>query len=381
MFKKIMLIILSACELFLCYLAFFKKDGSSGGTEQAAYGKELAERYMTDKEKTLYRQVLERVRAISAGEAEMYSDGWELSDTFSEDEGKTAGYKIQYFAEKYAPEYTFWLQHLLLYVFDGYAYLSFNLPYEYISAEYRIPAEQVAAANKALENAKAIAAKYDGKSDYDKVIGYATEICELVEYDHKAADNDEMFDETVAPWRIVNVFDGDPDTNAVCEGYASAFSYLCGLGGVECHRVNGYLKDASGTGYHTWNIVVINGKSYFVDVTGCDLGYSAGEIKRLHPFIMNSVTKSTPEGLEAQNITKSSAYYSLSYTYDDYAMEYLPDDLRTVTEKPYRGKRMLYILMGAVLVCIVLCVLPKRKSKNGVSDNYGEQWNYSNPQK
>lgn len=373
MFKKIMLIILSACELFLCYLAFFKKDGSSGGAEQAAYGTELAERYMTDKEKTLYRQVLERMRTISAGEAEMYSDGWELSDTFSEDEALAAERKIPYFIEKYVPEYTYWLQHISLVIFDDYAYLGFDLPYEYLSEDGVVSPEQLAAANKALENAKSIAAKYDGKSDYNKVIGYATEICELVEYDHKAADNDEVYDETVAPWRIVNVFDGDPQTNCVCEGYAEAFSYLCGLGGVECHRVNGDLKDSSGTGYHTWNIVVINGENYFVDVTGCDLGYSAGEIKRLHPFIMNSVTKSTPEGLEAQNITKNSAYYSLIYTYDEDALEYLPDDLRTVTEKPYRGKRMLFILMGAVLVGIVLCALPKRKHKDA-SDNYGEQW-------
>lgn len=371
MFKKIMLIILSVCELVLCYFAFFKKEKPS--ETPTASGIELAERYMTDKEKTLYRQTLERVRAISAGEAEMYSDGWELSDTFSEDEARTAEDKIRYFIEKYAPEYTYWLQHLLLYVFDGYAYLGFDLSYDYLTEDGFVSPEQLAAANKAIENAKAIAAKYDGKSDYDKVIGYAVEICELVEYDHQAADNDDAFDESVAPWRIVNVFDGDPQTNTVCGGYAEAFSYLCELGGVECHRVNGYLDDkVKEPGYHTWNIVVINGKNYFVDVTGCDLGYSADEIKKLHPFIMNSVTESTPEGLEAQHVTKGISYYSLSYVYDEDAMGFLPDDLRTVSEDPYRSKRMLYILMVAVLICIVLCVVPKRKRKN-VSDNSEQQ--------
>lgn len=367
MFKKIMLIILSVCELVLCYFAFFKKDKPT--ETPAASGVELAERFMTDKEKTLYRQVLKRVRAISAGEAEMYSDGWNLSDTFSKEEQFAAERKISYFVEKYAPEYTYWMQHLSLYVFDGYAYLGFELSYDYLTEDGFVPPEQLAAANKAIENAKAIAAKYDGKSDYDKVIGYAVEICELVEYDHKAADDDDAFDESVAPWRIVNVFDGDPQTNTVCGGYAEAFSYLCGLGGVECHRVNGYLDDKTKEpGYHTWNIVVINGKSYFVDVTGCDLGYSADEIKKLHPFIMNSVTESTPEGLEAKNVTKRISYYSLSYTYDDDALEFLPDDLRTVTEEAYHSKRMLYILMAAVLVGIVLCALPKMKRKD-VSDD------------
>ena len=48
------------------------------------------------------------------------------------------------------------------------------------------------------------------------------------------------------PWQLVYVFDGDPSTNVVCEGYAKAFQYLCDLtrfdGDVTCRTVSGTMN-------------------------------------------------------------------------------------------------------------------------------------------
>ena len=49
---------------------------------------------------------------------------------------------------------------------------------------------------------------------------------------------------------------------ALCEGYAKAFSYLCNKAGIENMIVTGYTNEA-----HMWNMVKVNGNWYHVDVT------------------------------------------------------------------------------------------------------------------
>ncbi len=70
----------------------------------------------------------------------------------------------------------------------------------------------------------------------------------------------------------------------VCETYAEAFDYLCGVFGVECLTVVGDAGTAeSGYGPHAWNIVRVgegeNAKWYPIDVTWDD-GYGEGWIGR-----------------------------------------------------------------------------------------------------
>ena len=125
-----------------------------------------------------------------------------------------------------------------------------------------------------VTNAKAIVSAYQGKSDYEKLLGYSKEICDLVEYDDYAADNDDT--PYGDPWQLINVFDENPATNVVCEGYSKAFKYLCDLSKfnspkVECYLVTGTLGGGTGAGAHMWNIVTMeNGKNYLVDVTNSD---------------------------------------------------------------------------------------------------------------
>lgn len=57
------------------------------------------------------------------------------------------------------------------------------------------------------------------------------------------------------------------DGFAQCEGYASAFDYLCSLADIDCFTVTG----TNPTGYpHAWNMVKLEGKWYNVDCTWDD---------------------------------------------------------------------------------------------------------------
>lgn len=131
------------------------------------------------------------------------------------------------------------------------------------------PAKVAAAATKAAE----IVDKYASASDYEKLAGYKDEICALVDYNHAAAGDDST--PYGDPWQMIDVFDGEPATKVVCEGYAKAFQYLCDLGGLDCYTVTGQMGGGTGAGPHMWNIVRLDGKSYLVDVTNSDTG-SAG---------------------------------------------------------------------------------------------------------
>lgn len=143
--------------------------------------------------------------------------------------------------------------------------------------KFTVNPEKIEAAAKAAENAKAIVEKNKNKSDYDKLKAYKDAICELVTYNHEAIDNsDTPYGD---PWQLIYVFDNDPATNVVCEGYSKAFQYLCDLSSftdktVRCAQVTGELSveysDETSSGDHMWNIVTIGGKSYIVDVTNCD---------------------------------------------------------------------------------------------------------------
>lgn len=121
--------------------------------------------------------------------------------------------------------------------------------------------------------AQAIVDQYAGRSDYEKLLGYKNEICALVDYNHAAADNDST--PYGDPWQIIYVFDGDKNTNVVCEGYAKAFQYLCDLSAFNdavCYTVTGTMSGGTGAGSHMWNIVTLEGENYLVDVTNSDSG-------------------------------------------------------------------------------------------------------------
>ncbi len=135
------------------------------------------------------------------------------------------------------------------------------------------------ALSDAVVNARAIIDRYAADSDYDKLSAYRDEICDLASYNHAAAD-DNNNTPYGNPWQMIWVFDGDPNTTVVCEGYSKAFQFLCDNSNFQSDDiyaicVSGPLYTSSGSGGHMWNIVHMeDGYNYLVDVTNCDTGHA-----------------------------------------------------------------------------------------------------------
>ena len=130
------------------------------------------------------------------------------------------------------------------------------------------------AVTAAADNAQAIVTQYANASDLDKLTGYKDTICDRTSYNHEAADDDDT--PYGDPWQLVWVFDGDADTQVVCEGYSKAFQYLCDLtdfddDAITVITVTGDMVGATGAGRHMWNIAHMDdGENYLIDVTNCD---------------------------------------------------------------------------------------------------------------
>ncbi|MBQ3252602.1 MAG: hypothetical protein IJB02_05125 [Oscillospiraceae bacterium] len=120
----------------------------------------------------------------------------------------------------------------------------------------------------AAKKSSAIVAKYADASDYEKLLGYKNEICNLVTYDYDAAEGG-YFSADNDPWQLIHVFDGNTATNVVCEGYSKAFMYLCEQtafdGDISCITVSGVMG-----GPHMWNVVSVSDRNYLVDVTNSE---------------------------------------------------------------------------------------------------------------
>lgn len=145
------------------------------------------------------------------------------------------------------------------------------------SDPYSVDMEKTGAIRTAVENARQIVSEAAGMSDYYKLNYYKEQICDRVEYDHEAARNGDNHS-THNPWNLVYVFDNDPTTNVVCEGYSEAFQYLAEQtsfksNAIKVYSVTGTMGGGTGAGGHKWNIVHMDDdKNYLADITNSDSG-------------------------------------------------------------------------------------------------------------
>ena len=164
---------------------------------------------------------------------------------------------------------------------EGYAELEALTVYMTVSQEYRdndqykvdgaLYGQNV---KPALQNARRIIEENEGKSNYERLKAYKNEICGLTGYNYAAA-NEENNTPYGNPWQMIWVFDGNNETNVVCEGYSKAFQYLNdhSAGSAKVISVTGTLIGRDSSGGHMWNIAAMeDGKNYLVDVTNCDSG-------------------------------------------------------------------------------------------------------------
>lgn len=151
---------------------------------------------------------------------------------------------------------------------------NFEVADAYAGGRYKVNTDNAQRVEHAVEKAALIVSGASGLLDYEKLVNYKENICDLVEYDYSALDSSVLYGD---PWQVINVFDEDPDTNVVCEGYSKAFKYLCDLtdfdSDIRCVTATGTMSGGTGAGSHMWNIVTMeNGLNYLVDVTNCDSG-------------------------------------------------------------------------------------------------------------
>lgn len=223
--------------------------------------------------------------------------------------------------------------------------ISFEVESKYrldASDSYSVDTGKTSVASRAADNAKKIVANAAEQSDYEKLCTYRDTICNLVDYNHAAANRSDSSSDSMdmGPWALIYVFDEDPSTNVVCEGYAEAFQYLCDITEFTSPEIAVYSVTGkmSGEG-HKWNIVTMdNGKNYLVDVTNCDTG-SVGYPDKLflvggEPAGTNSITVTQNE--ESKTLSAPAyCFEGCTYSYDGNSLRLYPEDELTLSEKNY----------------------------------------------
>ena len=93
-------------------------------------------------------------------------------------------------------------------------------------------------------------------SSYDKYRYLASVISLQTQYDHSFSQGPQ----------IGTIYGAIQGGNAICQGYARAFQYLCQKADLRCATVSG----ASGDMSHMWNLVELEDGTYYVDITWSD---------------------------------------------------------------------------------------------------------------
>ena len=160
---------------------------------------------------------------------------------------------------------------------------------------YQLNTAKTSAAKACLKTARDLVDRCAGLSDYDKLRAYRDYLCDNNTYNHKAAETGSAV-AGGGPWQIIYMFDNNPSTNVVCEGYSKAFKYLCDLS-VFSNDVACYIVSGDANGRHMWNIVRINGQSYLADITNCDP--DSGSTKPLEEAFLAGDPNGTANGCAA----------------------------------------------------------------------------------
>ena len=108
------------------------------------------------------------------------------------------------------------------------------------------------------ETAKRILRGAAGKSEYETALylhDYLARNCKYVIYETKERDCFNILGALL--WR-----------QCVCSGFAHAYKYLCDVADIQCITVSGHAYGIVGPeGSHAWNIILLDGKMSYVDVT------------------------------------------------------------------------------------------------------------------
>lgn len=216
----------------------------------------------------------------------------------------------------------------------AYIELTFGISKDYAVADNAssLDTAKTGAATAAAAKAAQVVAENQGKGIYSKLVAYREYITNAVDYNFGAAytANYPYGD----PWQLIYVFDGDPNTNVVCEGYSKAFKYLCDLTWtgsdpeVKCYLAVGKMDSED----HMWNIVSIGGANYLTDITNCD-SYADGKFAIGYPdqlFLCGA-----EGGVDAGYTVDIPGQRKVLYTYDDKETKDIYDQELVLSETKY----------------------------------------------
>ena len=210
------------------------------------------------------------------------------------------------------------------------------------SGGYAVDSDKIGKINTAVANATKIVSDNAGKTDYEKLVAYREKICNLVSYNNDATAVGYPYGD---PWQLIYVFDNNPSTNVVCEGYSKAFKYLCDLTwqdnspAIECSLVTGTMAVNSSPGPHMWNVVAIGGSNYLVDVTNCDYG-TIGSPDQL---FLCGVTE-----IKAAKKYKANVGSGVTYEYDDETISNFTEEELKLSPTAYTPSGAATPLLGDV---------------------------------
>ena len=218
-----------------------------------------------------------------------------------------------------------------LYLIDTISFtMAVSLDYA-ASESNTVNSGRVLSASAAIQNAKSIvmASASTGDSVYNRLDGYRNAICEAVDYNDAAAGGGVPYGD---PWQLIYVFDNDPGTKVVCEGYSKAFKYLFDLsefgGDYDCVLATGEMDG----GAHMWNLVRMeDGNNYLVDVTNCDSG-SIGAPDKLFMATMNS---GTWDNYMCRVWHSQENYEDIAYAYDSVTKNAFSQSALEISASPY----------------------------------------------
>lgn len=200
-----------------------------------------------------------------------------------------------------------------------------------------VDSDKALAANNFAANARKVIRDNVGRTDAEKLAAYMNAIKEATAYNTSAADkttNTPYGD----PWQLIYVFDGNEDTNVVCEGYAKAFKFLCDLSywrdkTFRCSLVTGGLQiDNKEPESHMWNIVHISdvnnpsGANFLVDVTNCDTGTVGAP---------DELFMKAPNGRQGLIHSYSIGSRYVYYIYDNFTQMQFSDDELSLAANDY----------------------------------------------
>lgn len=208
-----------------------------------------------------------------------------------------------------------------------------------ISANYAFDTALAAGAEKAAAKAAqdVLDVMNSVSSDYAKLNTYKKLIQGYSEYNHPAVDDSST--SYGDPWQMIYVFDEDPSTKVVCEGFSKAFKFMCDLscfaGDINCYLVSGFLNGTGGS--HMWNNVRMeDGNIYIVDVTN---SRSESAVNFLGGAVFSESQTIRPYAKADKVYYDTHAYIcgSNKYYYDYLTLNLYDDDVLKYTSTAYNA--------------------------------------------